>query len=147
MHDHQRCRPWRDFLASLHPSTLDRMDALASPDLHYHDPFIDVRGREMVKRAFGMVFLQIEAPRFTFTHCACDGDICFLRWHFTCRPKTIGQGLPWICDGITELRFDSQGRVLEHVEHWDSGEQVYEKLPVVRFFIRLIKRRVSGWRG
>lgn len=147
MHDQSRCRAWRDFLVGLKPATIDRLDVLAAPDIHYHDPFVDTRGLANVKRVFHKVFEDIEDPRFTFTHCACDGDTCFLRWHFTCRPKTIKRGHPWICDGITEIRFDAEGRVLEHVEHWDAGEQVYEKMPVLRAVIRWVKRRVSGWRG
>lgn len=147
MYDDRRCGAWRDFLAGLSPAEIDRLDRLAAPDIHYHDPFVDARGLANVKRVFHKVFEDIEDPRFTFTHTACDGDTCFLRWHFTCRPKTIKRGHPWICDGVTEVRFDSQGRVLEHIEHWDAGEQVYEKLPVLRAVIRWVKRRVSGWRG
>ncbi|MGE5547855.1 MAG: nuclear transport factor 2 family protein [Solirubrobacterales bacterium] len=143
-------RPWRAyrrFLEGLSPAAVDRLDSLAAPDIHYHDPFVDARGLAQVKRVFRMMFEDIEAPRFTFTHSACDGDTCFLRWHFTCRPKSIERGHPWVCDGITEIRFDANGRVIEHVEHWDAGEQVYEKLPVLRAVIRLVKRRLSGWRG
>lgn len=147
MHDESRCHAWRDFLATLRPDSIGRLDLLAASDIHYHDPFVDARGLANVKRVFAKVFEDIEDPRFTFTHCACDGDTCFLRWHFTCRPRTIRQGLPWICDGVTEIRFDADGRVLDHIEHWDAGEQVYEKLPVLRALIRMVKRRVSGWRG
>lgn len=147
MFDDRRCQAWRDFLAGLSPAGIDRMDGLAAPDIHYHDPFVDTRGLANVKRVFHKVFEDIEDPRFTFTHSACDGDTCFLRWHFTCRPKTIKRGHPWICDGVTEVRFDAQGRVLEHIEHWDAGEQVYEKMPVLRAVIRWVKRRVSGWSG
>lgn len=145
--DPSRCRSYQHFLETLAPTGVDRLDALASPDLHYHDPFVDVRGLANVKRVLHAMFNDIEAPRFTFTHSACDGDTCFLRWHFTCRPKTIKRGHPWVCDGVTELRFDHHGKVVEHVEHWDAGEQVYEKMPVLRAVIRLVKRRVSGWRG
>lgn len=147
MHDHGRCHAWRDFLETLQIDSISRLDQLAAPDIHYHDPFVDVRGLANVKRVFVKMFDDLDAPRFTFTHCACDGDTCFLRWHFTCRPKTIRMGLPWICDGVTEIRFDTEGRVLAHIEHWDAGEQVYEKLPVLRAIIRLVKKRVSGWRG
>ncbi len=147
MRDECRCHGWRSFLETLRPDTLGRLDHLAATDIHYHDPFIDARGVGNVRRVFARVFDDIEDPRYTFTHCACDGDACFLRWHFTCRPKNIRRGLPWICDGITELRFDAHGRVLAHWEHWDAGEQVYEKLPVLRTIIRVGKRRISGWPG
>lgn len=147
MRDDCRCHGWRHFLETLRPDGMARLDGLAAPDIHYHDPFVDARGLGNVRRLFARVFDDIEDPRYTFTHCACDGDTCFLRWHFTCRPRTIRRGLPWICDGVTELRFDAEGRVIAHVEHWDAGEQVYEKLPVLRAIIRVVKKRIAGWSG
>lgn len=147
MHEDRRCHAWRQFLETLRPETIGQLDQLAADDIHYHDPFVDAHGRDNVKRVFALMFEDIADPRFTFTHCACDGDTCFLRWHFTCRPKTIRRGLPWICDGVTEVRFDADGRVLDHIEHWDAGEQVYEKLPVLRAILRMVKKAVSRWRG
>jgi len=145
MADAHPCVAYRRFLEALTPSALAGLDQLAAADLHYHDPFVDVRGIEAVKRVYLLMFEDVDDPRFTFTRTACDGDTCFLRWHFTCRPKTIRRGQPWVCDGVTELRFDAAGRVVEHNEHWDAGEQIYEKIPVLRIVIRWVKRRVSGW--
>jgi steroid Delta-isomerase len=141
---HRRCMSYRSFLETLTAAGIGGLDRLAASDIHYHDPFLDARGVAPVKRVFGRMFEEVDDPRYTITHCACDGDTCFLRWHFTCRPKTIRKGHPWVVDGITEVRFDGDGRVIEHVEHWDAGEQVYERMPVVRSLIRWLKRRVSG---
>ncbi len=138
---------WRDFLANLDAKGLNRLEAFVAPEIHYHDPFMDAHGLVEVKRAFSLMLGSVDAPRFTFTHCACDGDTCFLRWHFTCRPKTMGHGLPWICDGVSEVRFNAEGKVVEHIEHWDAGEQVYDKIPVLRAVLRRIKYRVSGWKN
>jgi steroid delta-isomerase len=147
MDSDSRCRAYRQFIETLAEGSLDRLDALVAPDIHYHDPFIDARGRSDVKKAFRQLLTDVDAPRYTITHQARDGDTCFLRWHFTCRPRTISLGHPWVCDGITELRFDDDGLVAEHIEHWDAGEHVYEKMPVLRSVIRIVKKRVSGWRG
>jgi steroid delta-isomerase len=137
-------RSYRRFLEGLNPAAIDQLNTLAAPDVHYHDPFVDARGLVAVKRVFHRLFDEVDAPRFTITHSACDGDTCFLRWHFTCRPKTIRKGHPWIVDGVTEVRFDAEGRVIEHIEHWDAGEQVYERMPVIRAVIRWVKRQVSA---
>lgn len=140
----RRCRAYRLFLETLTGTSIGRLRRLAAPDIHYHDPFTDARGLSQVERVFARLFEEVDDPRFTVTHAACDGDTCFLRWHFTCRPKTIRKGHPWVVDGVTEIRFDAHGRVIEHVEHWDAGEQVYERMPVVRALIRWLKKRVSA---
>ena len=103
MDDEHRCRNYRSFLEGLNAESVARLDDLAAASLHYHDPFVDARGLEEVKAVFRQLLAEVDAPRFTVTHCACDTDTCFLRWHFTCRPKTIRKGHPWVVDGVTEL--------------------------------------------
>jgi predicted ester cyclase len=140
---HRQCLAYRVFLETLSPGGIERLGGLAAADIHYHDPFVDARGLTAVKLSFARLFEEVDDPRYTVTHCACDGDTCFLRWHFTCRPKSIRKGHPWVVDGVTELRFNADGLVVEHMEHWDAGEQVYERMPVVRGVVRWLKRRLA----
>jgi hypothetical protein len=33
--------------------------------------------------------------------------------------------------------------VAEHIDHWDSGEQFYRRLPVLGWLIGLVRKRLS----
>ncbi len=138
METHHRCRAFKEFLETLSPSSLSALSRLVAPNIRFRDPIHDVRGIENVKRVYAGLFDIVDAPRFIVTHCACAEDVCFLRWHFTCRPRLLGKGHPWIVDAVTTLHFDAQGRVVEQFDYWDAGQYMYERFrvigPVFRFF-------------
>ncbi len=46
-----------------------------------------------------------------------------------------------VIDGMSEIRFRADGRVAEHLDHWDAAEQLYERVPVLGTLIRLVKRK------
>jgi hypothetical protein len=45
---------------------------------------------------------------------------------------------------MSELRFAADGRVREHIDHWDAAAQVYERLPLIGGLMRLIRRRFAS---
>lgn len=137
----RRCQAYRTFLETLSPANLAMLPRLVSPTVRFRDPIHDVRGVENVKRIYASLFDLVDDPRFTVTHCACADDICFLRWHFTCRPRLFGKGHPWILDAVTALHFDAQGRVVEHVDYWDAGQYMYERFRVIGPIFRFFRKR------
>lgn len=143
----QRCAAYRRFLETLSPAALDRLDEVAAPNIHFRDPFNDARGLPRVRQVFAALFRDVDEPRFRIVHSACSGKVCFLRWHFTCRPRTLARGHPWLIDGVTELHFDDGGRVVEHLDYWDSGHYVYERVPLFGLLIRFIRKRLAATTG
>ncbi len=136
-------RAYRSYLETLSPATVRKLDQLAAPGMHYRDPFNDTHGIEPTKQVMIRIFREVDDPRYVVTHAALDGDTCFYRWKFTCRPRVSGRGHPWIIDGITEVRFNDQGKVIEHVDYWDAGHYVYERLPLFGYLIRFLRKRMS----
>jgi hypothetical protein len=43
--------------------------------------------------------------------------------------------------GMSHVRFNKEGKIVFHQDFWDAGV-IYEKLPVVGFFIRWLKNRM-----
>ena len=72
---------------------------------------------------------------------AISGPVAYLRWDFTFRPRP--GAAPWHIDGVSEVHFDDSGRITAHLDHWDSGAQLYGKLPVVGWLIAQIRRRLA----
>lgn len=136
-------RTYRHFIETLTLESLPRLDELARPDVHFRDPLNDAHGVAGAKRVLARVFREVDDPRYIVTHMAVDGDTCFLRWKFTCRPRVSGRGHPWIVDGISEIRFDAAGKVAEHVDYWDAGHYVYERLPLFGYVIRFLRKRLA----
>lgn len=141
--DPETASNYRRFIEGLSPQTISRLDDLAAPNIHLRDPFNDAHGLDNVKKVLHWHFRDVDDPRFVVTHTAPDGETCFYRWKFTCRPRMMRRGHPWIVDGVTEVRFDSRGKAIEHTDYWDSGYYVYERIPLFGYVIRWLRKHLG----
>jgi len=107
-------------------------------DAYFKDPFNEVRGLPAVTPLFTHMFKQVENPRFVVTSTVLQGDSAFMTWDFLFHMRRYAQEEQCI-RGATHIRFATDGRVNFHRDYWDAAEELYEKLPVVGSFMRLLK--------
>ncbi|CCG41801.1 nuclear transport factor 2 family protein [Magnetospirillum molischianum] len=131
---------WAGFWSSLGPETLDRLNDLAAPDLHFIDPFNNITGREQVKTLLQRMLRDLGTPSFVVLDWAMGAKGGYLRWDFAA--TIAGQRLS--IEGMSEVGFTPEGRVVFHRDHWDAGGQVYARMPLLGLGIRLMRRRLSG---
>lgn len=128
-------RFWQDLTVD----GLDRMEAVFAPDIHFRDPFNDVRGRDKLRAILDHMFTATDRPRFTVTDIAESDRAAYLRWDFTFEIR----GRPLRIEGVSEVRFGVDGLAVEHIDHWDAAAQFYERLPVLGGLLRAIRRRME----
>lgn len=129
------------FYETLTPETLGQLDGLTTADVRFKDPFNDVQSRDHMKRIFAGMFKRLDEPRFIIHDRAIGSEGAFLRWSMSFKPK--GNPNTWLITGLSDVRFSPDGLISSHVDHWDAGEQFYEKLPVLGGILRLIKHRMA----
>lgn len=128
------------FYAELTPEGLEELRHLCREDVRFRDPFNDFRGVERLIALYADMFDQLDTPAFEITDRALGRQACYLRWIMTFRRK----GSPWRIEGVSEIRFDEDGRVAAHLDHWDAGDQFYAKLPILGAVIRWIQRKLAA---
>ena len=133
-------RRWAGFFETLTPDTLSGIGGMCRPDVRFKDPFNDVTGIDPLRRIFEHMFETTVDPTFTVTDVAVSDRTAYLRWRFDFTPK--GRPVPWRIDGMSEVRFDENGLVAAHIDHWDAGEQFYAKLPLVGALVRFVRGRM-----
>ena len=119
---------------------IETLPALATPDVHFTDPFNDVRGIDALRRVMLKTLDDLPELNFVVTHRAWAGDLCLMRWDFDARTKG---GRRFTIIGMSELTFAGE-KVARHVDHWDAGKQFYEQLPLIGGVLRMIRRRVAA---
>lgn len=132
---------WVEFFETLSVGTLDRLPDLTTETVHFRDPFNDSHGRDGLRAVMEHTLKGCRDLRFTVTHRLFAEDLAILRWRFEATITAIGR-LDVI--GTSEVRQAEDGRVAEHIDHWDSGEAVYLRLPVLGAPLRLIQRRLGA---
>lgn len=139
----EAARAYRRYFERLSPQTVGELRALAAPGMHFRDPFNDLIGADKVVRSLELGYEHVEHMRFEFLDEAWSGRTCYYRWRFFFRPKRFSGGRDWIIEGMSEVRFDEAGLVVEHLDHWDAASQFYARLPVLGRLIDLVRRRVA----
>ena len=126
------------FFENLTPESLSELENVVADGVRFSDPFNDTHGIPAMREIFERMFRDVTEPKFRVSRVAFDRDVCLLTWTFTGQSR-IGA---LTIDGMTTLLFDDAGRVIEHVDYWDSGAAVYERLPLIGRLIRFIRKRL-----
>lgn len=130
------------FYETLAPETVPQVRDVYTPDAFFKDPFNEVRGHAAIVRIFEHMFEQVAEPRFVVVQRMAQGAQAFLTWEFHFRMG--GGGTRQTIRGASHLEFAPDGRVAMHRDYWDAAEELYEKIPLLGGFMRLLKRRARG---
>jgi hypothetical protein len=136
--------PLIDFFHGLSPQSVDRFPEFYSADAYFKDPFNEVRGVAAVQRIFTHMFRQVGEPRFVVTGRVVDEGGAVLIWEFYFRVRLWGKGEAQMMRGVSHLKFDADGKVNYHRDYWDTGEELYMKLPALGTLMRGLRRALAA---
>lgn len=129
------------FYENISPRSVPLVEKLVSLDIRFKDPFNDVRGVGNVKKIFYHMFDNVESPKFVVNDISFSdkNNNAYLKWLFTFRVNGKNKQI----QGMSEVLFSHDGKISEHIDYWDAGENFYEDIPVLGGFIRWVKKKVS----
>jgi hypothetical protein len=133
-----------DFFHGLSPQSVDRFPEFYSADAYFKDPFNEVRGVAAIQRIFTHMFRQVGEPRFVVTGRVVDEGGAVLIWEFYFRVRLWGKGEAQMMRGVSHLKFDADGKVNYHRDYWDTGEELYMKLPALGTLMRGLRRALAA---
>ena len=133
-----------DFYHGLSPQGVSRFPEFYSADAYFKDPFNEVRGVAAVQRIFTHMFDQVGEPRFVVTGRVVDDGGAMLIWEFNFRVRLFGRGQTQVMRGVSHLKFAADGKVAYHRDYWDTGEELYMKLPALGTLMRGLRRALAA---
>lgn len=131
------------YYESLSPSTVKQLKTLVTPDVHFRDPFNDVRSADAMLRIMAKMFEDVRDPKFKIVEQAINNSVAFLKWRMTFSPKGQSTKVHEIV-GISEIHFTENGLIEEHLDYWDPAANLYEGIPILGWVLRLIKAKLSA---
>lgn len=133
-----------NFYHALAPESIARFGDFYSADAYFKDPFNEVRGLAPIQRIFSHMFKQVAEPRFVVTDQVVDEHGAMLIWEFSFRVKLWGKGETQVMRGVSHLKFAADGKVNYHRDYWDTGEELYMKLPAIGTLMRGLRRVLAA---
>ncbi|MES2919395.1 MAG: nuclear transport factor 2 family protein [Pseudomonadota bacterium] len=124
---------------TLSPASLARLPEFYTEEAYFKDPFQEFSSRARLRRVYEHMFETLQEPRFEVTGTVQEGTQAFLIWNMHCRSG----GRALTLHGSTHLTFAADGRVSRHRDYWDAAEELYEKLPVLGWLLRKLKKKLQ----
>lgn len=130
------------FFENMSPRSTVFIRNLGDLGMHFRDPFHDVWGLDEVEKILEKKANTTPRIRYRlkdYGWASSDAYTVYLRWSVSFEEK----GRSHEMDSMSEIVFSREGKVMAHIEHWDAGEHVYERLPVLGPLLRRIKKRLA----
>jgi ketosteroid isomerase-like protein len=134
------------FFEHLQPNDLAQMGRIYTTDAHFKDPFNEVQGLPQIVPIFTHMFDALESPCFVITAQVQQGVQCFVTWDFLFAMRRLESGRTQTIRGASHLVLREEAglwKVAVHRDYWDAAEELYEKIPLVRHFMRWLKKQAS----
>ena len=131
------------FFESITPESVSRFPEFYAENAWFKDPFNEVLGVDAIQRIFAHMFRQVDEPRFVVSERVADTQGVVLIWTFHYRSRGASNAEEYIIRGVSHLKFDADGRVVFHRDYWDTGEELYMKIPLLGGLMRFLRRRLS----
>ena len=82
------------------------------------------------------MFDTVEEPKFSIINYAQNKDDIFLKWKMTFYAFKALQTI----DGMSHITINEEGKVISHLDYWDSLNGIYIKLPFVGMLYKISLR-------
>ena len=132
------------YFENLTQDTIHDVTELVADDIHFRDPYNEVRGREQYPQVYAKILSDLKSFNYVFHETALNGNALYLYWTFSGVPQHFSKVLPKIeTQGMSRIVLNEEGLVQEHEDFWDTGKAVYGQLPVVKQFVRLAQKNLG----
>jgi len=121
---------YKDLFENLQPDHLrDEFAKVYERNIYFKDPFNEVRGIGDVSKLFKHMFDTLHEPQFRIHAMAGQDKTGFLEWRFYFKRKADSPTLQ--INGMSKILINDAGKVIVHIDYWDSGEYVLRKVPLI----------------
>ena len=117
--------------------------ATYSADAYLDDTLTTHHGAAAIEAYFIETAKSLTDSKVTIDDVVRSGQDHYIRWTMVMSAKPLAGGQPVHSIGISQVRFDAEGKVAVHQDFWDSGENFFGKLPVSGGIIGLIRKRLQ----
>ncbi|MEM8688839.1 MAG: nuclear transport factor 2 family protein [Pseudomonadota bacterium] len=122
-------------------ASVDSLLDLCADTVEFCDPFNHTFTKPAFRAVLAHMFKTVQGLRFEVHDIIGSDQLWVLKWTFTGTIKPVGEVE---IVGLTEVALTDDGQVERHIDYWDSGTEVFSKLPVLGAVVRLIRSRASA---
>ncbi len=112
-------------------------------DAFLDDTLVVHHGAAAIEDYFVNTAGNMTSCEVTIDDVAKSGSDFYVRWTMVFAAPAMSGGQPVHSVGISQVRFNRDGRVVFHQDFWDSGKNFFAHLPVAGGVIGFIRKRLE----
>lgn len=110
---------------------------------YLNDTLVTHYGPKEIRKYFLATAETMTSFELTIDDVIKSGSDYYVRWTMVFSAPKIGGGAPIHSVGMSQIRFNDEGKVAFHQDFWDSGQNIYGQIPVVGGMIGIIQKRLE----
>ena len=114
-----------------------------SADAFLDDTLVVHHGAAAIEDYFVKTAGNMTSCEVTIDDVSRSGENYYVRWTMVFSAPAMSGGQPVHSVGISQVRFNREGKVAFHQDFWDSGKNFYGHLPVAGGVIGFIRKRLE----
>ena len=122
-----------NLFSNLSLDNINEFDDIISEDIIFKDPFNNIKGIDAFKNIFYHMFKNIKEPKFFILDYSINKQRVFLKWKMTFFAFKSLQTI----EGMSELELNDAGKVISHIDYWDSLNGIFIKIPFIGYLYKI----------
>ncbi|MBK1882411.1 nuclear transport factor 2 family protein [Luteolibacter pohnpeiensis] len=133
------------FLASLGDQEfiLDNTSKVYGAEAYLNDTLVTRKGSDAIQEYFLETSKAMSQYQVTVDDVIKSNHDYYFRWTMVFAAPAMDNGKSIHSVGITQVRFQPDGKVAFHQDFWDSGKNFFGHLPVAKGIIGIIRKRIE----
>ncbi len=113
-------------------------------DAYLDDTLVLHHGAAEIEAYFVKTSETMTSYQVTIDDVARSGNDYYVRWTMVFAAPALSDGQPVHSVGVSQIRFNREGKVAFHQDFWDSGKNFYAHLPVVGGAVGFVRKRLQS---
>lgn len=131
------------YFEKLSANNLDELDTYYAADARFKDPFHEVVGVAAIRAILKHTFDKLSDARFRVTQrFPGEKGHAVILWEMDFTMPVTRE--PTTIRGVTHLVFATDGKLTLHRDYWDAAEELYSRLPVLKWLMRALARQAAA---
>lgn len=131
-----------EYYEQLSLDSLSELDRLYSESAVFEDPVDRIQGLDEIRSYFNGMLENVTYCQFDIEEVLDGGNQAFLTWNMKFSHPKLNKGRETIVPGTSHIKFDKA--IYYQRDYYDLGGMIYEKIPVLSFIVRKIKKRMAS---
>ncbi len=120
-------------------ATEENIRASYADEFYFNDTFKIIHDIDELVPYMQETAAQVEATDVEILDAVKSREDYYLRWRMTMRFTARGREINSVSIGMTQLRFNAQGKIIFHQDFWDGAEGFYQHLPYIGYWVRKVR--------